>query len=60
MLLWTGDPTSPTPIPLPSSTPPRRQEREPVSYTPQHLVEKILRSRADLEGERKQFTVLFA
>ena len=61
MLLWTGDPASPsTPIPLPSSTPPQRQEREPVSYTPQHLVEKILRSRSDLEGERKQVTVLFA
>ena len=61
MLLWTGDPTSSsTLIPLPSSTPPRRQEREPVSYTPQHLVEKIVRSRSDLEGERKQVTVLFA
>src|SRR5262249_5965758 len=29
-------------------------------YTPQHLVEKILTSRAALEGERKQITVLFA
>jgi hypothetical protein len=30
------------------------------SYTPKHLVEKILTSRAALEGERKQLTVLFA
>ena len=32
----------------------------PKSYTPQHLAEKILTSRAALEGERKQVTVLFA
>jgi class 3 adenylate cyclase/tetratricopeptide (TPR) repeat protein len=32
----------------------------PGSYTPKHLVEKILTSRAALEGERKQVTVLFA
>jgi class 3 adenylate cyclase/tetratricopeptide (TPR) repeat protein len=31
-----------------------------LSYTPKHLAEKILRSRAALEGERKQVTVLFA
>ena len=30
------------------------------SYTPTHLVEKILHSKAALEGERKQVTVLFA
>jgi predicted ATPase/class 3 adenylate cyclase len=29
-------------------------------YTPKHLAEKILHSRAALEGERKQVTVLFA
>jgi hypothetical protein len=34
--------------------------REPRSYTPKHLVEKILTSRSALEGERKQVTVLFA
>src|SRR5438094_372045 len=34
--------------------------REPRSYTPQHLPEKILTSRSALEGERKQVTVLFA
>ena len=30
------------------------------AYTPRHLAEKILTSRAALEGERKQVTVLFA
>ena len=30
-----------------------------ASYTPRHLVERILTSRASLEGERKQVTVLF-
>src|SRR5213078_1401500 len=34
--------------------------REPRTYTPTHLAEKILTSRAALEGERKQVTVLFA
>jgi class 3 adenylate cyclase/tetratricopeptide (TPR) repeat protein len=32
----------------------------PLSYTPYHLAEKILHSKAALEGERKQVTVLFA
>jgi len=32
----------------------------PKNYTPQHLADKILTSRAALEGERKQVTVLFA
>src|SRR6266508_3872512 len=32
----------------------------PTAYTPKHLAEKILTSRAALEGERKQVTVLFA
>jgi hypothetical protein len=31
----------------------------PASYTPQHLVEKILTSRQTLQGERKQVTVVF-
>jgi class 3 adenylate cyclase/tetratricopeptide (TPR) repeat protein len=34
--------------------------RRPESYTPRHLAERILASRAALEGERKQVTVLFA
>jgi class 3 adenylate cyclase/tetratricopeptide (TPR) repeat protein len=38
--------------------PPKFQSLE--AYTPQHLAEKILTSKAALEGERKQVTVLFA
>ena len=38
----------------------RRRFSSPESYTPAHLAEKILISRAALEGERKQVTVLFA
>lgn len=34
--------------------------RDPRAYTPEHLAEKILGARADLDGERKQVTVLFA
>jgi class 3 adenylate cyclase len=34
--------------------------RAPDSYTPKHLAEKILASKAALEGERKRITVLFA
>jgi predicted ATPase/class 3 adenylate cyclase len=33
---------------------------EPRSYTPRHLLEKILASKSALEGERKPVTVLFA
>jgi class 3 adenylate cyclase/tetratricopeptide (TPR) repeat protein len=33
---------------------------DPRAYTPHHLADKILTSRAALEGERKQVTVLFA
>ena len=32
----------------------------PGDYTPKHLAERILNSKAALEGERKQVTVLFA
>ena len=32
----------------------------PVAYTPDHLAERILTSKAALEGERKKITVLFA
>jgi class 3 adenylate cyclase/tetratricopeptide (TPR) repeat protein len=32
----------------------------PDAYTPRHLAEKILTSKAAIEGERKQVTVLFA
>jgi class 3 adenylate cyclase/tetratricopeptide (TPR) repeat protein len=34
--------------------------RSPEDYTPKHLAERILTSKAALEGERKQITVLFA
>jgi hypothetical protein len=34
--------------------------RSPESYTPKHIAERILTSKAALEGERKQVTVLFA
>jgi class 3 adenylate cyclase len=37
-----------------------RRFASPESYTPRHLAEKILTSKAALEGERKQVTVLFA
>jgi class 3 adenylate cyclase/tetratricopeptide (TPR) repeat protein len=37
-----------------------RQLPTPDAYTPKHLAEKILTSKAALEGERKQVTVLFA
>jgi class 3 adenylate cyclase len=42
------------------SAPTRTQEQTPLSYTPQHLTERILAARLTLEGERKQVTVLFA
>ena len=34
--------------------------RDPRADTPEHLAEKIRDARADLDGERKQVTVLFA
>jgi len=37
-----------------------RLARPPFGYTPRHLADKILTSRAALEGERKLVTVLFA
>ena len=40
--------------------PPAPRPQAPLSYTPSHLAEKILTSRAALEGERKQVTVLFS
>jgi len=40
--------------------PPPVPAREPRAYTPKHLADKILTSRAVLEGERKQVSVLFA
>src|SRR5262247_1911664 len=64
-LVWAGEQVSATaPPPVPetparTSAPASDQAREPLSYTPKHLAEKILTSRSALEGERKQVTVLF-
>ncbi len=44
----------------PVSRPAAQPDRDPRSYTPKHLVDKILQSKSALEGERKQVTVLFA
>jgi class 3 adenylate cyclase len=65
VLVWTGEQESSSePIPElstlePTSLPTQESEREPLSYTPPHLAEKILQSKSALEGERKQVTVLF-
>ena len=56
-LFWTGTPEA---VSAPSAAPTLAKDRAPLSYTPQHLAEKILTSKAALEGERKQVTVLFA
>src|ERR1051325_1896017 len=66
VLVWVGEQESvSTPPPVPATpdtaaSPALDHAREPLSYTPTHLVEKILTSRSALEGERKQVTVLFA
>ncbi|MET0852636.1 MAG: adenylate/guanylate cyclase domain-containing protein, partial [Candidatus Rokuibacteriota bacterium] len=46
--------------PAGAAAPNARRFGPPESYTPKHLVEKILTSRGSLEGERKQVTILFA
>src|SRR6202171_6245966 len=43
-----------------SSGAPAAKFATPDRYTPKHLAERILSSKAALEGERKQVTVLFA
>jgi len=53
VLVWTGSAARP---PTPATAP----ERAPRTRTPPYLAEKILTSRAALEGERKRVTVLFA
>src|SRR5437899_13096133 len=55
VLVWAGAEARAAP---PTDIPP--PQRDPRSYTPKHLAEKILTSRSALEGERKQVTVLFA
>src|SRR2546428_3714155 len=64
VLVWIGDQETSPPPPVsstsgPTAPPALDHEREPLSYTPKHLAEKILTSRSALEGERKQVTVLF-
>ena len=53
VLVWTGDAAS-APVPVGAPAP------APRVSTPAYLAEKILATRAALEGERKQVTVLFA
>src|SRR5262245_20466552 len=53
VLVWTG---GAVPTPAPSA----EAALTPLSYIPPHLVEMIRTSKAALEGERKQVTVLFA
>jgi class 3 adenylate cyclase/tetratricopeptide (TPR) repeat protein len=54
-IVWTGDAEHEPAV----SSLTQSQDRDPASYTPQHLAEKILITRSALEGERKQVTVLF-
>ncbi|MEE8301720.1 MAG: hypothetical protein V3S24_04710, partial [Candidatus Tectomicrobia bacterium] len=57
VLIWTGDAAQePAPTIGQPEQPTADQERDPASYTPQYLAEKILTSRSALEGERKQVT----
>ena len=56
-LLWTGDSGT---APALASVPGEISAREPLTYTPPYLAEKIFTSRRALEGERKHVTVLFA
>src|SRR5512134_3347200 len=46
-----------TPVTAPGPAP---RFASPDAYTPNHLAERIINSKAALEGERKQVTVLFA
>ena len=59
---WSGPLGPRMPLSHRDRLPPRRPHapRVPLSYTPPHLTEKILDARQNLEGERKQVTVLFA
>jgi class 3 adenylate cyclase/tetratricopeptide (TPR) repeat protein len=44
----------------PPAPPSSQRFGAPETYTPKHLAEQIINSKAALEGERKQVTVLFA
>jgi class 3 adenylate cyclase len=54
VLVWTGGLASASPLAMAERT------QTPMAYIPPYLTTKILASRADLAGERKQVTVLFA
>jgi class 3 adenylate cyclase/tetratricopeptide (TPR) repeat protein len=56
-LVWTVDTTAAS---LATAMPAPAPAQAPLTYTPPYLQEKILASRAAIEGERKQVTVLFA
>jgi class 3 adenylate cyclase/tetratricopeptide (TPR) repeat protein len=62
--LGSGRPRTGPPAAEPPTSPKdsvfRVQEAKVQAYTPAHLAERILTSRAALEGERKAVTVLFA
>src|SRR5207253_3968605 len=55
VLVWTGGARTAA-APMPATV----HGQEPLAHMPLHLAEKILTTRAALEGERKQVTVLFA
>jgi class 3 adenylate cyclase len=49
-----------TPLAAQTPAPPAAPRPSPLRYTPTYLAEKILTSKAVLEGERRQITVPFA
>jgi class 3 adenylate cyclase len=61
-LTFTASSPEAQPPPAVDMVPVRVQQPDtaPLAYTPPHLTDKILATRATLEGERKQVTVLFA
>jgi hypothetical protein len=50
ILVWSGEPGVLPSVHEPTAPPTTEQEREPLSYTPQHLAEKILTSRSAIEA----------
>jgi len=57
MLAWAEEPAGARHSAESVQAPP---QRDPRTYTPKHLADKILSSKSALEGERKNVTVLFA
>ena len=43
-----------------AAEPPGYTQRTPLNYTPQFLLDKVLKTRSSMVGERKMVTVLFA